>query len=518
MKKKIALIMISIFFIGSCVSMIPNLSGKELQNTNETIIKDCNCGGLIDQDSTSFRNEFYTMSNPIDCTQLTITQPTIPIMETPDEYNWKDIEGVDWTTLAKHQGNCGSCWDFAALGALESRIKIAEDCSQLQPDLSEQYALSCLPASANNYGQGCLGGTPYNAYYYIQDEGEEGNNVNGVMSESCFPYQASHSISCDDKCDDWMEQLIPLTDCDETFLDLGYATEENTNIIKSIIYEYGPIAVALNVTEDFINYWNIHHSSDDYYPDTQEQWGNRLNHIVVLVGWKDDAQIENGGYWIVKNSWGTDWGYDGFFNIEYYSLFIGMYYATATYDPNSVNWAPVTDAGSLYYSEVGDTITFDGTNSVDPEGNIEAYEWDFGDDTIGEGPTPVHTYTEEGIYAVTLNVTDSQGHTGTDTAIVGIGEEPLIIDVTGFFGINLIIQNPLDIALTNLKWNADISGLIITGDTDGIIPLLVNGEPFTKQILIIGIGFGKIEFNVENMKKTENFLIIGPFVFGLERQ
>ena len=275
---------------------------------------------------------------------------------------------------------------------------------------------------------------------------------------------------------------------------------------------------ALNVTEDFINYWNIHHSSDDYYPDTQEQWGNRLNHIVVLVGWKDDAQIENGGYWIVKNSWGTDWGYDGFFNIEYYSLFIGMYYATATYDPNSVNWAPVTDAGSLYYSEVGDTITFDGTNSVDPEGNIEAYEWDFGDDTIGEGPTPVHTYTEEGIYAVTLNVTDSQGHTGTDTAIVGIGEEPLIIDVTGFFGINLIIQNPLDIALTNLKWNADISGLIITGDTDGIIPLLVNGEPFTKQILIIGIGFGKIEFNVENMKKTENFLIIGPFVFGLERQ
>ena len=97
-----------------------------------------------------------------------------------------------------------------------------------------------------------------------------------------------------------MNHLIPLTDCNVTFLDLGYATKENTNIIKSIIYEEGPIAVALNVNQEFISYWNIHHSSDDYYPDTHEPWGNQLNHIVVLVGWKDDPTIQNGGYWIVK--------------------------------------------------------------------------------------------------------------------------------------------------------------------------------------------------------------------------
>lgn len=518
MKKTSAIIMISIFLLGICGSIIPNFSGQELQYINEPLVEDCNCGGISDQDTTHFGDDYRVMSNPIDCTQLTITQHTTPILDTPDEFNWKDIDGVDWTTIAKHQGNCGSCWDFAALGALESRIKIMEECSQLQPDLSEQYALSCLPAAANNYGQGCLGGTPYKHYYYIQDEGEEGNNVNGIIPEWCFPYQASHNIPCDEKCDDWMEHLIPLTDCDETFLDLGYATEENTNIIKSIIYEYGPIAVALNVTQNFINYWGIHHSPNDYYPDTHEPWGNRLNHIVVLVGWKDDPQIDNGGYWIVKNSWGTDWGYDGFFNIEYYSLFIGMYYATATYDPDSVNWAPVADAGGLYYTELDDLITFDGTNSVDSEGDVDTYEWDFGDDTIGEGPTPTHTYTEEGIYAVTLNVTDTQGCTGTDTALVGIGEEPLIIDVTGIFGINLMIQNPLDIALTNLKWNVDISGLILTGDTDGIIPILVNDEPFTKQILVIGLGLVTVSINVENMEKTETFLIIGPLVFGLKLQ
>jgi hypothetical protein len=283
MKEKIALLIISIFLLSSTGSIIPTLSGQELEHTNEPLSEDCNCGGIRGQDTTYFSNDYRVMSSPIDCTQLSITQPTTHILDIPDEFSWRDLEGMDWTTSAKHQGNCGSCWDFAALGALESRIKIMEECYQLQPDLSEQYVLSCLPAAANNYGQGCLGGTPYNAYYYIKDETEEGNDVNGIIPEWCFPYQANHNIPCDEKCDDWMEHLIPLTDCDETFLGLNYATEENTNILKSIIYEDGPAAVALNVTNDFINFWNIHHSPDDYYPDTHEPWGNRLNHIIVIV-------------------------------------------------------------------------------------------------------------------------------------------------------------------------------------------------------------------------------------------
>ena len=105
MKKTSAIIMISIFLLGICGSIIPNFSGQELQYINEPLVEDCNCGGISDQDTTHFGDDYRVMSNPIDCTQLTITQHTTPILDTPDEFNWKDIDDVDWTTIAKHQGN-----------------------------------------------------------------------------------------------------------------------------------------------------------------------------------------------------------------------------------------------------------------------------------------------------------------------------------------------------------------------------------------------------------------------------
>ncbi|MBN1859821.1 MAG: PKD domain-containing protein [Candidatus Thermoplasmatota archaeon] len=518
MKKELKVLFVSIIICSSIGIILPTLSGHEVEQTTNVITDDCDCQEQHDRVTVPFGNVYRVMSNPIDCTKLQLTKPMRASRDLPEEFNWRDIDGVDWTTYAKEQGNCGSCWDFAAMGALESRIKISENCSLLQPDLSEQYVLSCLPAAANNYGQGCLGGTPYGAYYYILNTTSEGNYVNGIIPESCFPYQASHTISCDEKCDDWMDHLIPLTGCNLTFLGLGYATKENTDILKTILYEEGPIAVALNVTSEFINYWSLHHNPDSYFPDTHEPWGNRLNHIVVLVGWKDDPAIANGGYWIVKNSWGTEWGYDGFFNIEYYGLFFGMYSATASYDSDSVDWAPVADTGGLYAAEIGEEITFNGTRSIDPEGCIETYAWEFGDNTTGYGPTPTHTYSQQGIYAVTLTVTDSDGNQGKDSALVGVGVDPLLIDATGNLGIDIRVESTIDHLLTDLTWSVDISGFVLTRDTSGIIPALSNQQVFTHHIPLVGLGFGQLSIHVENIQRTERFFVLGPLVFGLRLQ
>jgi len=240
-------------------------------------------------------------------------------------------------------------------------------------------------------------------------------------------------------------------------LEFNYDSPENRAILKSIIYEDGPVAVALNVTQDFIDYWGIRHNSDDYYPDTDEPWGNSLNHIL-----------------------------------EYGGLFIAMYYATVNYDAESIDWPPVANAGGLYQVESDDLITFDGSKSIDAEGEIFSYEWDFGDE---------------------------EGNIGVDSTLVGVGQDPIIIDASGLFGIEVTVENPSDdLVLTNLEWNADVSELIVYGNSHGIIPMLSNDEAFSKLIYVVGLGIGSISINVENIEKTEKFIVLGPLVLGLNLQ
>ena len=202
MKRKIIIIIISTLVIGSSVFPLVGSTDKNIEYNSE----DCKC----DSNKISI-NEFPTMSEPIYFDKINEDKGTEIMDDLPDYFNWKDYDGQDWTTPAKNQGNCGSCWDFAALGALESRINIREGIADLDPDLSEQYVLSCLPKAANHYGQGCVGGSPGNAYKYILNDKYDGNNCNGIIFESCMPYKASDQIPCEEKCEDWEKYLVPLS-------------------------------------------------------------------------------------------------------------------------------------------------------------------------------------------------------------------------------------------------------------------------------------------------------------------
>jgi hypothetical protein len=71
-------------------------------------------------------------------------------------------------------------------------------------------------------------------------------------------------------------------------------------------------------------------------------------------------------------------------------------------------YPPICDAGGPYVGDAGVPVQFDGTGSFDTDGTIVSYEWDFGDGSTGTGPTPVHTYAEDGEYVVTLCVTDNE--------------------------------------------------------------------------------------------------------------
>ena len=249
----------------------------------------------------------------------------------------------------------------------------------------------------------------------------EGNYHNGVPLEECFPYQADHNISCDDKCPDWLDKLVPM-------LDAGWWSRHDEDIMffKRQIMEKGPAVTDMFVNDDFISWEMTHHDPDDYYPYVE---ANRVNHCVIIVGWKDDPFIPKGGYWMIKDSHGTERGYDGFFNIEYGSLKINECLDWIEYDPESYEWPNEPNPPSMtkITGETNGNIETEYEyifNSVDPEGFDLRYCISWGDGDwewtefypSGEDITVKHTYNTQGDYSVValaMNINDNIGPWGT---------------------------------------------------------------------------------------------------------
>jgi C1A family cysteine protease len=247
----------------------------------------------------------------------------------PASFNWEDSGKV---TPVRAQGSCGSCWDFAAVGALEAIYKIYR---QLEYDLSEQQILSCVSG-----GWGCDGGWMDYAYEHFRDYGS--------IRESDMPYQADDMVPCTED----PSQVVAIID--------GWVSiPGDVNSMKTAVMN-APIAVAFWVYPTFNWYWG---GCYDHSDDT-----NSVNHAVLLVGW-DDNMCEGQGAWRVKNSWGDDWGDDGYFWIKYGSCNFGVAAALLDIDAVSIsNPAQITGASVL--CQVGEyEYQFDATGGTPP------YSW-----------------------------------------------------------------------------------------------------------------------------------------------
>jgi C1A family cysteine protease len=209
--------------------------------------------------------------------------PEIERMTFRDRFDWRDYDGV---TPAKNQLDCGSCWAFAAAGAVEAGIKINNG---VELDISEQQAIDC-----NDVGSDCDGGQCSVGYSVYKDP--------GAVSEADYPYTATDTGNCRQGA----YGKVGYVD--------GYAFVSNTVAsIKYAVETYGPINSSMHAYDDF----------DSYTGGCYEHGGtDPTNHAVLILGW-DDSMCGGQGAWICKNSWGQNWGENGFFYIKYGSCRIG---------------------------------------------------------------------------------------------------------------------------------------------------------------------------------------------------
>jgi C1A family cysteine protease len=203
----------------------------------------------------------------------------------------------DYVTPVKDQGNCGSCWAFATTGALESATLISGVSTDPNLDLAEQILVSC--SGAGN----CGGGYISYASDFIRDT--------GLPLESCYPYTAKNG-KCRAACSSWWLSTYKITKWNWVT-----TTSPTVDAIKTALYNYGPLVTTMDVYTDFFSY-----GSGVY----KYVLGNYAGgHAVLIVGYDDLDQ-----YFIVKNSWGTDWGESGYFRIAYSELISKVYFGDST--------------------------------------------------------------------------------------------------------------------------------------------------------------------------------------------
>jgi len=196
----------------------------------------------------------------------------------PDELDWRNY---NYVTDVKDQKQCGSCWAFSSTGALEGQT--SRKFGQLI-SLSEQNLVDC----SGNYGNnGCNGGMMQASFEYIRDN-------NGIDTEDSYPYEAQQGGCRYDENNRGASDNGPI---------LIQSGDESA--LLEAVASVGPISIAIDASHGSFQQY-----SEGVY-DEPDCSSNELDHGVLVVGYGTDEETGK-KYWLVKNSWGTSWGENGY--------------------------------------------------------------------------------------------------------------------------------------------------------------------------------------------------------------
>jgi len=202
----------------------------------------------------------------------------------PPAYDLREQAPTCTSGEVYNQGNCSSSYAIAAATALGSRFCVSDQEAYGNTRLSPQQALSCDKKS-----QGCKGGGIDSVWTYIERR--------GLFPESCVPFAGGKEAACKSDCAP--EQKLKAID---------HCMMRGAKNIKREIFNRGPVVAPMYLKDDFMVY-----KGGVYTPTENANMqfgadGQPIQHAVTIMGW---GRFEGTPYWIVKNSWGTTWGEDG---------------------------------------------------------------------------------------------------------------------------------------------------------------------------------------------------------------
>ncbi|KAJ3670223.1 hypothetical protein LUZ60_010547 [Juncus effusus] len=225
--------------------------------------------------------EFKSKYNGVKIPNLARSPPKQPLNFTlmpPISIDWRSSGAV---TPIKDQGSCGSCWAFASVAAIEGIYKIK---TGKRVSLSEQELVDC-----NNANYGCEGGWSQRAFEFIISKG-------GLSSEAVYPYKGVQG-----KC----HKSKVHHNHAASIRSFGAVPSTNESMLAVVVSQQ-PVVVYIAAGNDAFQFYNGDGILDG-------PCGTELDHAVVIIGYGQDSAGRK--YWIVKNSWGTSWGDEGYMYI-----------------------------------------------------------------------------------------------------------------------------------------------------------------------------------------------------------
>ncbi|KAL5266237.1 hypothetical protein ACHWQZ_G003602 [Mnemiopsis leidyi] len=208
------------------------------------------------------------------------SSPLLSSVAAPDSKDWRDHNAV---TGVKNQGQCGSCWTFSAIGAIEGAYSVATNVLKV---FSEQELLDCTYETMYPGYDGCNGGWYYDSFNYVKESGR-------LAREASYPYRAN-----DGGCN-----MGSVANDLGTARLTGYVQVEKGDDNLAGALAISPVSIAMLSNGDFYSYRSGIYDGEG---DCQCNWSP--NHALTAVAYAPD-------HFVIKNSWGRTWGDGGYIKL-----------------------------------------------------------------------------------------------------------------------------------------------------------------------------------------------------------